>query len=201
MKNNKSTHELYQCVFDEVHAPKELLRKVESMSKVKTHSKSILVKKMVFIVASAAVMLIASNAIVYAATGSSWIEHIIVHMTYDGNSQDVDVTKTVDNNGNVTYDMQTDDNDDQHFAFSIDDDKQIVDGDSIEVQDADYSAVLTEEGGRIYYISNDLEIKKDITEDFFDGTATFTAPDNMGNKIIVKITGNLEEYSIAYTEG
>ena len=109
MKNNKSTHELYQCVFDEVHAPKELLRKVESMSKVKTHSKSILVKKMVFIVASAAVMLIASNAIVYAATGSSWIEHIIVHMTYDGNSQDVDVTKTVDNNGNVTYDMQTDD--------------------------------------------------------------------------------------------
>ena len=90
-KNNK---EFYKSTFDDIHASDELLRKVQAMNKEKTNKKTHAVRKVIYIVAAAVILLVASNAVVYAATGESLFETILV-VTVDDQSNEIVKTDLV----------------------------------------------------------------------------------------------------------
>ena len=64
------------------------------MNKEKTNKKTHAVRKVIYIVAAAAILLVASNAVVYAATGESLFETILV-VTVDDQSNEIVKTDLV----------------------------------------------------------------------------------------------------------
>lgn len=68
------TKELYQSTFDKIHAPKELLIKVEGMNKDDRRIKNkIILRRTAWAAAAAFILFVLSNAVVLAATGEPWI--------------------------------------------------------------------------------------------------------------------------------
>lgn len=100
MNQYKSNHEFYQSVFDEVHASDELIKKVQNMSNKKTKKKVYVIRKVIYVAATIMIMLIASNAVVYATTGATWIEHLIT-ATVNGNNYDAKLIDKYDESGNL----------------------------------------------------------------------------------------------------
>lgn len=200
MNTYKDNYEFYTSTFDEVHASDELLRKVKNMTETKPKKKIYAIRKVLYVAAAVVVMLIASNAIVYAATGETWVEKITVHVIGNGDIQNVDMEKTTDENGNISYEMNVDEKDGSSFSFSLDGNADINDGDTIVMETPDAEPTLTEEDGKIYLEISAMEFKEDITDDFADGKASVTINDTDGNKFIVNIEGTLESYEVSYSE-
>lgn len=202
MNTYKDNYEFYTSTFDEVHASDELLRKVKNMTEAKPKKKIYAVRKVLYVAAAVVVMLIASNAIVYAATGETWVEKIAVHVIANGDEQDVDVVKTTDENGNISYEMNIEEKNGvkQSFIFGGDGDVDIKDGETIVFETPGTEPTLTEEDGKIYLEISAMEFKEDITDDFADGKASVTINDTDGNKFIVNIEGTLESYEVSYSE-
>lgn len=103
MKIEKDNHRLYRSTFDKVHASDELVGKVKNMTKVKAKKKMCVIKKVLCIAAVVAVLFVVSNLAVYAATGESWVEMLVVHVVVNGEELDMNVKKVTDENGNVKY--------------------------------------------------------------------------------------------------
>lgn len=181
---------LYRQTFDEIHASPELLGKVKDMKNTKnTH----IIKKASRIgyalAAALALCFIFSNVITYAATGSSWIEKVVVYI--NGEKKQVELTHMQDENGNDYY----------QGTFEVDPDSgmtmELTDGNDTEsAAETEFSAIntrLVQEDGKVFLLANDLKI--DITEDIKDeacsGTFTLDGVDYTYN-----ITGNPEEYQI-----
>ena len=80
MNKYKDNYDFYKSTFDEIHASDELLRKVKNMTEAKPKKKIYAVRKVLYVAAAVVIMLVASNAIVYAATGETWVEKIAVHV-------------------------------------------------------------------------------------------------------------------------
>lgn len=103
MKIEKDNHKFYRSTFDKVHASDELVGKVKNMTKVEAKKKMYVMKKVLCIAAVVAVLFVVSNLAVYAATGESWVEMLVVCVSVNGEEMDVNVKKITDENGDVKY--------------------------------------------------------------------------------------------------
>lgn len=75
----------YKDTFSDIHAPEALARKVKNMSKVeKSKAGMSLVKKLAVSAAAVAILFAGSNGVAYAATGSTWIETVVIHFNGSG---------------------------------------------------------------------------------------------------------------------
>lgn len=202
MNKYKDNYEFYKSTFDEVHASDELIRKVKNMTETKPKKKIYAIRKVLYVAAAVAIMLVASNAIVYAATGETWVEQITVHVIGNGDVQDVDMVKTTDENGDVSYEMEITKKDgtQQSFAFGGVGDVDIKDGETVVLETPGDESTLTEEDGKIFFELPNMGFKEDITDDFADGKASVTINDSNGNKLIVNIEGTVDEYTISYDD-
>lgn len=184
-KNNK---EFYKSTFDDIHASDELLRKVQAMNKEKTNKKTHAVRKVIYIVAAAVILFVASNAVVYAATGESLFETILV-VTVDDQSNEIVKTDLVGDD-KVKYSESVDENGKKSISVSSD-------GENFE-SDAVGDANLVSKDGRVYLEIADLNYSSDITDDLADGKAEVKVKDADNKEHTVKITGNTESYTIEY---
>ena len=75
MKEKESIKQVY----DEIHAPEALLRKVMEMNKKEFKFRNA-VKYVAMAAAALAITVVASNGICYAATGETWIDKIVVYI-------------------------------------------------------------------------------------------------------------------------
>lgn len=200
MNTYKDNYEIYVSTFDEVHASDELLRKVKNMTETKPKKKIYAIRKVLYVAAAVVIMLIASNAIVYAATGETWVEMVAVHVILNGEPQEVDVVKTTDENGNVSYEMNIDEENGVKQSLIFGDDAELSDGESITIETIGTEPTLTEEDGKIYFELPAMDIKEDITDDFADGKASVTIDGEDGEKLVVTIEGTLESYKVDYSE-
>lgn len=200
MNTYKDNYEFYTSTFDEVHASDELLRKVKNMTETKPKKKIYAIRKVLYVAAAVVVMLIASNAIAYAATGETWVEMVAVYVILNGEPQEVEAVKTTDENGNVSYEMNLEEKNGIKQSFIFGDDAEFSDEESIIIETPGTEPTLTEEDGKIYLEISAMEFKEDITDDFADGKASVTINDADGNKFIVNIEGTLESYEVSYSE-
>lgn len=203
MNKYKDNFEFYRAAFDEIHASDELLRKVKNMTETKPKKKIYAIRKIIYVAAAVMILLVASNAIVYAATGETWVEKITVHVIGNGDVKNVDMVKTTDENGNVSYEMNIDEKDgeSQSYVFEVDGSgADVKDGDTIVFGTPDAEPTLTEKDGKIYFELSAMNIKEDITDDFADGKASVTINDADGNKLNINIEGTLDLYEISYSE-
>ena len=81
---NDELDSLYKAVFDGIKAPDELYRKVADMKSI-TKSKANIIQKTVIAALLAIIVVCCSNLVVYAATGTGWIERIIVSWSEEEN--------------------------------------------------------------------------------------------------------------------
>lgn len=107
MNQEFKNKEYYQNTFDEVHASEELLRKVKDM-KNEDNRKVVRrkIKMRYAVVAAALVAVISSNIVSFAASGTTWVEKVIVKVTVDGEKRDIEMKKSVDEFGNESYEME-----------------------------------------------------------------------------------------------
>lgn len=80
----------YKETFTDIHAPEALSRKVMNMSR--TENKKIglsMMKKVAVVAAVAGALFVGSNGVVYVATGSTWVEEVMV--LFDGSSWTVEM--------------------------------------------------------------------------------------------------------------
>lgn len=79
----------YKDTFAEIHAPEALARKVSNMTKVDVKTKTSFMKRFAVAAAAFAILFAGSNGVVYAATGSTWIESVVVY--FNGSGYDAEV--------------------------------------------------------------------------------------------------------------
>ena len=162
MNEDLKNRERYQAAFNEVHAPEALARKVKNMSETKKN-KSVPLKKISAAAAAIAVVFVGSNAITYAATGSTWVRSVIVY--FNGTAKEMELTECVDGNGNTYYGGMTEDESGAPVYFAVDS----LDG---EIPDEINPPEVVEENGKVYLKDGDVLI--DVTEDVEDGETTGT---------------------------
>ena len=201
MNRYQDDYEYYQSVFDELHAPDSLKGKVLAMTKEISKRKMNGIKKAVLIAATLAIVFALSNVVTYAATGETWIEHIFVHATVNGEEKDLDVAKTVDEDGNTVYEAEVEVDDATDPVYITFDGDELNDGDLFILDttaDFDKAPVVVEQDGRVYLDSPELELHEDITDDFKDGKAVVEKEIADGEKLTFTVEGTVEEYTVSY---
>ena len=103
MKTEKDNREFYRSTFDKVHASDELVGKVKNMTKTEAKKKMFVMKKVLLIAAVIATLFVVSNLAVYAATGETWVEMLVVNVNINGEDMDLELKKITDENGDVRY--------------------------------------------------------------------------------------------------
>lgn len=103
MKTEKDNREFYRSTFDKVHASDELVGKVKNMTKTEAKKKMFVMKKVLLIAAVIATLFVVSNLAVYAATGETWVEMLVVNVNVNGEDMDLKLKKITDENGDVRY--------------------------------------------------------------------------------------------------
>lgn len=160
MNTDKKIKELYVDVFDEIYASDELLRKVISMSDTNSKKNIRTAVKVLYAVAAVAVLLIASNVIAYAATGSTLLNVII-----NGEEHTLSVEGE---DGIYTYTYGTDSE-----KVDIIFEGEFSDGDTLYMEESSsVTPSINKEDGKTYLVCDDVKI--DITEDMKDGSAEGT---------------------------
>lgn len=182
MNTEKDNRVRYQNTFDEVHASEDLLRKVEAMRNEHGTFKKTLSKGA--IAAAAFGILVFSNAITYAASGSPWILTISLP---DGEIRQVE--------------MEADTQDGETFSCEVSTDAVLPESAggaeadvTLEVEDGQDAYRLEEDGGRICLIL-DEQHRIDITEDFRDGSCKGSF-DADGMTWCYEVTGTPEDPKI-----
>ncbi len=188
MKQFKSNKEFYKSTFDDIHASDELLRKVQAMNKEKTNKKTHAIRKVIYIVAAAAILLAASNAVVYAATGETLFETILVVSIDERNNKILKTDLVGDNK--IEYNESVDENGNK--SISVDSDGENVEGDAVG------DANLVSKDGRVYLEIANLNYSSDITDDLADGKAEVKVKDADNKEHTVKITGSVDSYTIEF---
>ena len=98
---NEEMKKEYRETFSEIHAPKALAGKVRNMVKMENGKMGMsFVKKLAVTAAAAAVLFVGSNGVAYAATGSTWVETVVIH--FNGSGYDAEVNGEVGEDG-VSY--------------------------------------------------------------------------------------------------
>lgn len=205
-------------VFDGIHMPPALLRKVENMDKNK-NKKAKLVKTAAAAFAAVALCIAASNGISYAATGHTWFSKITYYI--DGKEVDADVEWTKNGDAIVgTVDMPEDAASFEIVAEGVPEDgseiivrdSQTEDGKNVSEKEAEWSeetedaveaaaqCEVKEEGDKVYLLVEGGKQKIDITEDIADKEATgeFTWQDMTYQYYV---SGSASEYELAVSVG
>jgi len=119
--NNNQENNKYCDAMNMVHAPDSLVRKVRNMnrqSKIKTFK----ARKVGYVAAALAAVFVSSNAVSFAATGSTWVEKIVVKI--NGVEQDVDAEHTTyieDGTEYDSYTIEVDENESNSMSFELTD--------------------------------------------------------------------------------
>lgn len=92
----------YKETFTGIHAPEALSRKVRNMSRENKKVGLPMMKKVAVAAALAGVLFVGSNGVAYAATGSTWVETVIVH--FNGSGYDAELNGEAGDDA-VTYDV------------------------------------------------------------------------------------------------
>ncbi len=197
MKTEKDNQTWYQNTFDEVHASEHLFRKVEAMRNENGIFKRTLSKGA--IAAAAFTVLVFSNVISYAASGSPWILTVTLP---GGETRQYEVGPAGEDGLLCTSDYEAAD----QSVLSTSDyeaaDQSVLSETAgsaetnvtLEVSDGDDGYRLEECGGRICLVL-DEQHRVDITEDFQDGSCTGTF-DADGMTWCYEVTGTLEQPEI-----
>lgn len=180
MKTERDNQSWYQNTFDEVHASEHLLRKVEAMKQERETMKKILPKGA--IAAAAFGILVFSNAITYAASGSPWILTITLP---GGETREMEIDPLEDGVQVTDYDF-ADSSAAAEAAGSAEADV------TLEVSDEDSTYRLEREGEHVYLIL-DADCRVDITEEFKDGTCKGSL-DTEDGTWCYEVTGTPEDY-------
>lgn len=91
---NEEMKKEYRETFSEIHAPEALAGKVKDMVKMENGKTGMsFVKKLAVTAAAAALLFVGSNGVVYAATGSTWVENVVIH--FNGSGYDADLNGEV----------------------------------------------------------------------------------------------------------
>lgn len=200
MNKYKDNHEFYQSTFDEVHAPDELLRKVQNMSNTETKKKVYAIRKVIYIAAAIIIVFAASNAVVYAATGETWVEHT-VHAVVNGDDYNAKTVNKYDDNGQVSSQkVEINYGNGMKEGIEYDGDYAIDENSDFEIQSSKNKPILKEENDKTYFVWSEIDIKIDITDDFKDGEAKFLVLEEGGNKLFATVKGTIDEYVIDYSE-
>ncbi len=88
MKSENQSKQEYCDAMDKIHAPEYLQGKVRAMNR-QSKVKSFKLRKLAYVAAALGILFVSSNAVTYAATGSTWVEKAIVII--NGEEQEVDV--------------------------------------------------------------------------------------------------------------
>lgn len=99
-ETNEEWNSLYEATFDGIKAPYELYRKVADM-KNSTNRRTNLIKKGFIAAAVALSVVVGSNLVVYAATGTGWIGRIMV--SWASEEKEVVFREEVKPNGETYY--------------------------------------------------------------------------------------------------
>ncbi len=194
MNKDMDNKKYYQNTFDEVHASEDLLGKVRNMKRETINGKIKSTRRAAYIAAAAALMaIVSSNVITYAATGSTWVEKVMVSI--NGEEKEIEFTKRVDAEGNE-YLEGTFEVDENEKEMSIEFENEIGDEEG-EDKTSDSVSTIAEikaEGDKIYLIAGTQKI--DITEDMKDEKCEGTYEED-GTVFYYTIEGNVEEYSIS----
>ena len=191
---NEKMKKEYRDTFSEVHAPAALARKVMNMSENKNNQGTgiSVIRRLATVAAIALVLLIGSNGIVYAATGSSLLKTVKVY--FNGTSYEANLEKKTGED-DVTYYEGTFEDADGTINMVITDDIN-ADVDSYVV--SAYNPEVIEEDGKIYLTSEGVKI--DITEDLEDGVAEGTY-EMEGLETSYKVTEKDGEWDIMLSGG
>lgn len=201
-------------VFDGIHMPPALLRKVENMDKNK-NKKAKLVKTAAAAFAAAALCIAASNGICYAATGHTWFSKITYYINGKEVNADVEWTKNGDEIvGKVevpeeagSFEIVAEGVPEDVDIFTISD-TQTEDGKTVSEEEAGWSeekedaaeaaaqCEVKEEGDKVYLLVEGGKQKIDITEDIADKEAAgeFTWQDKTYQYYV---SGSASEYELA----
>lgn len=182
MNREEENKLFYKNTFDEVHASDNLLRKVKYM---KAENKKIvkrISKRFVCAAAALAVVgMVSSNAIAYAATGSTWIKKVMISI--DG--KDYEVEKTQINEDNMVLEIKDIDGS-ESYDFEVENNGGTG---MVVFQDNSTGLELEMENERILLKSDEERI--DITDNFKEGICE-------GD---VKIKGETYHYVVTEQDG
>lgn len=200
MNKYNNNHEFYQSAFDEIHASDELMMKVQNMTENKTNKKIYAIRKVALVAAAIIMMLVVSNAVVYAATGATWVEKLIT-VNVDGEEKEASLVNKYDENGKLdSQEIVVD-----HGNGRID--KLVIDGEEAEEDPSGFEIItnndsvmpepsVVKENDKIYLDWDIASIHEDITEDFSDGKAEFTAKGDDNVEMKFTVTGTVDKYKI-----
>ena len=197
MNQYKSNHEFYQSAFDEVHASDELIMKVQNMTENKTKKKIYAIRKIALVAAAVMLMLVASNAIAYAATGATWIEHLIT-ATIDGQDRDAKLIDKYDEKGNIkSQELLIDYGNGMKEGLEWDGEYAIDPSEKIEIGFvASREPSIVKENDKVFLDWEWADIREDITEDISDGHAEVTVTDDNNEELKITVTETDDKYKI-----
>ncbi len=132
-ETNEEWNSLYEATFDGIKAPYELYRKVADMKNT-VKSKTNMIKKGVIAAAVALSVVVGSNLVVYAATGTGWLGRILV--SWSGEEKEVVFREEVNPNGE-TYYIGTIQNEKQDSLTITTKDPSVLEGKSFEIDGTD----------------------------------------------------------------
>ena len=200
MNKYNNNHEFYQSAFDEIHASDELLMKVQNMTENKTKKKIYAIRKAALVAAAIMMMLVVSNAVVYAATGATWVEKLIT-VNVDGEEKEASLVNKYDENGKLdSQEIVVD-----HGNGRID--KLVIDGEEAEEDPSGFEIItnndsvmpepsVVKENDKVFLDWSCVGVREDITEDFSDGKAEFTAKGDDNVEMKFTVTGTVDKYKI-----
>lgn len=180
MRTDKDNQTWYQNTFDEVHASERLLRKVEAMKNEHEPVKKILPRGIM--AAAAFGVLVFSNVISYAASGSPWILTITLP---GGETRQMEIDPMEEGVQITDYDLADLDT----AVESMESTEADV---TLEVSDEDDGYQLKIEGEHVFLIL-DENCRVDIVEDLKDGTCKGTL-DTEDGTWCYEVTGTPEDY-------
>lgn len=197
MNQYKSNHEFYQSAFDEVHASDKLIMKVQNMTENKTKKKIYAIRKIALVAAAVMLMLVASNAIAYAATGATWIEHLIT-ATIDGQDRDAKLIDKYDEKGNIkSQELLIDYGNGMKEGLEWDGEYAIDPSEKIEIGFvASREPSIVKENDKVFLDWEWADIREDITEDISDGHAEVTVTDDNNEELKITVTETDDKYKI-----
>lgn len=167
MNKDMENKKYYQNTFDEVHASDDLLGKVKNMKDERISRKIRKVGRFAYIVAAVLIVIISSNIISYAATGSTWVEKVTAPSIKASSSfiptRSTWVEKVIENIGRqeVEMDKYIDDDEVEYLEgnFVINDDECVIirPGDDISELDLGFEieTEFTEDGKEIIHIKGE----------------------------------------------
>ncbi len=180
---NDKIKKAYQDTFNEIHAPEALAGKVKTMNKEQNVSKnSSVVKKIAVAAAAVCVLLVGSNIATYAATGSTWLDSVVVY--FNGNAYyAASTTQTnVDGIGTVTYTLYS----------------PVQEGEEENAVSIVETAEIVEKDGAV--LLKDRNIELDLTEALVDGTAAGTYETD-GLTYYYEVTGSTGNWKLSVNNG